>query len=81
MVKSKGKFYSYYYPCFISSEWLEIPKISVVNSVLNSCPYLSADYVESVLKREGDGHFFDFEIDDWIEYFLRIGRPHSVGAP
>lgn len=61
--------YVYYLPDYVSCEWREVDLSFVVKSVLSSCPFLDSDTVISVLKKDGDGRFFDFEVSDWVEYF------------
>lgn len=63
------RYYSYYDRNYISSEWVEVSENHVIRSVLRACPDLSAKFVAYVLQRDGDGHYFDFEVNDWVKYF------------
>lgn len=63
------RLYVYYYSGYIGSDWTEVSENHVIRSVLRVCPDLSAKFVAYVLRRDGDGHYFDFEVNDWVKYF------------
>lgn len=61
--------YSYFSADYIDYSWKEVSENHVIRSVLRACPDLSAKFVAYVLRRDGDGHYFDFEVNDWVKYF------------
>lgn len=63
------RLYDYYYSGYIGSDWTEVSENHVIRNVLRVCPDLSAKFVAHVLRRDGDGHYFDFEVSDWVKYF------------
>lgn len=50
-------------------KWVEVSEKHVVRSILRACPKLTENIVVHVLRRDGDGHYFDFEVSDWVKYF------------
>lgn len=61
--------YDYYSANYVESSWKIVSEDYVVKRVLRSCPELSEILVRFVLRRDGDGKYFGFEVSDWIKYF------------
>lgn len=63
------RLYDYYYSGYIGKDWTEVSENYVIRRVLRACPDLSEKFVAYVLRHDGDGHYFDFEVSDWVKYF------------
>ena len=61
--------YSYYSVDYVEYSWQEVSEKYVIDRVLSVCPDLTENLVRHVLRRDGDGKYFDFEVKDWIDYF------------
>lgn len=61
--------YSCYDRDYIDPKWVEVSEDYVVRRILRACPKLTENIVVRVLRRDGDGHYFDFEVSDWVKYF------------